>query len=104
MSDENNLAIHWILKRNLKTMHKTQNEPKNLFYMPIHCRIYVDGVIDECMSERFGGLHISILETQSPPQKKTLLEGTLRDQTALIGVIMSLYETHLPLLSVEVLK
>jgi hypothetical protein len=33
----------------------------------------------------------------------TLLEGKLRDQSALAGVLNTLYELHLPILNVEAL-
>ena len=34
----------------------------------------------------------------------TTLEGRVRDQAELMGVLNSLYELHLPILSVELLK
>jgi len=37
-------------------------------------------------------------------EEVSILEGCLRDQAELAGVLSSLYELHLPLLSVEMLE
>ena len=65
-------------------------------------RIRVQGFLDESWSERLGGLHI----TSSNPKDKrsvTALTGQVRDQAELAGVLNTLYELHLTLLSVEYL-
>jgi hypothetical protein len=62
--------------------------------------IRVVGKLDENWSNRLGGLMItsSILNNQ---QVITTLKGNLIDQAALFGVLMTLYDLRLPLLSVE---
>jgi hypothetical protein len=57
----------------------------------------------ESWSERLGGLSISTgsIEDQGPI---TTLVGQVRDQAELAGVLNSLYELHLTLLSVEYLN
>ena len=63
-------------------------------------RIRVQGFLDESWSERLGGLRIttSKIGDQKPV---SVLVGQLRDQTELAGVLNTLYELHLTLLSVE---
>ncbi len=65
-------------------------------------RIRVQGFLDESWSERLGGLRIttSRLKDQGPV---TSLVGQVRDQAELAGVLNTLYELHLTLLSVEYL-
>ncbi len=67
---------------------------------PANYEIRVVGKLDENWSNRMGGLMItsSILNNQ---QVITTLEGNLIDQAALFGVLMTLYDLRLPLLSVE---
>ncbi|MBW2668271.1 MAG: hypothetical protein JRD87_00015 [Deltaproteobacteria bacterium] len=66
-------------------------------------RIRVLGSLDESWSEKLGGLRIttSSLKDQGPV---TELVGPLRDQAELSGLLNMLYEHHLTLLSVEMLK
>ena len=62
-------------------------------------RICVQGHLDESWSERLGGLEVqSTLETTI-----TTLTGSLPDQAALSGVLNTLYDLQLPMLSVELL-
>ena len=72
------------------------------FDRPRECRIRVQGFLDESWSERLGGLCIttSKIRDQKPV---SVLAGQLRDQTELAGVLNTLYELHLTLLSVEFL-
>jgi hypothetical protein len=72
------------------------------FDRPGKYRIRVQGSLDESWSERLAGMTIisSSQESQAPV---TTLVGRLRDQAELSGVLNSLYELHLPLLSVELL-
>ena len=53
-------------------------------------------------SDRFGAMRISLppLETDSTV---TVLQGHVCDQTDLAGILNTLYELHLPLLSVQYL-
>jgi hypothetical protein len=65
-------------------------------------RICVKGYLDESWSERFNGMVIDNKATGNI-YPVTALVGTLGDQYALNGVLNSLYELHLPLMSVELL-
>lgn len=65
-------------------------------------RICVKGYLDESWSERFNGMAIDNMATGNI-NPLTALVGTLGDQNALNGVLNSLYELHLPLVSVELL-
>jgi hypothetical protein len=70
------------------------------FDRPVAYQIIVQGRINPNMSDFLGGMAIQIKsgETKSPI---TILNGELRDQAALAGVLNSLYELHLPVISVE---
>ena len=70
--------------------------------LPATYHIQVIGQIDENWSNRLGGL--TITSTRSDDRQViTSLQGTLIDQAALFGVLMALYDSRLPLLSVEFL-
>ena len=63
-------------------------------------RIRVQGSLDESWSNRLGGMRI-ITNIQADQEQVTILTGPLRDQAELSGVLNTLYELHLTLLSVE---
>lgn len=69
---------------------------------PATYRIRVQGCLDECWSDRLGGMVITSAFT-SDKEPMAILVGNLIDQAALAGVLSELYELHLPLLSVECL-
>ncbi len=71
-----------------------------VFNRPGKYRIRVHGFLDESWSERLAGLRIttSSSKDQGPI---AVLDGQLRDQAELAGVLNTLYELHLTLLSVE---
>ena len=62
----------------------------------------VQGLLDESWSEKLGGLSITVNDRDSHSPVTTLV-GQLRDQAELSGVLNTLYELHLTLLSVEYL-
>jgi hypothetical protein len=65
--------------------------------------ISVQGCIPAEWSDRLEGMTI----TQSPAPAEpslTMLVGELSDQAALVGVLNTLYELHLPLLTVKRLR
>jgi hypothetical protein len=66
-------------------------------------RIVVQGHVSESKSEYLGGMSIGTAghEGQMPV---TTLSGCLRDQAALLGVLATLYEMHLPILNVKKLN
>lgn len=67
---------------------------------PSTYRIRVQGRVDSSWADRLGGM--TVTEDSSYDQAVvTVLEGHLPDQAALSGVLNTLYEMHLPLLSVE---
>jgi len=72
------------------------------FDKPGNYRIRVRGTLDESWSERLGGLFITINQKDDHTTETTLV-GLMRDQAELSGVLNTLYELHLPLLSVEYL-
>jgi len=63
----------------------------------------VQGYLDESYSDRLGGLAIITIQEENEAPVTTL-EGRLLDQTALAGLLDSLYNLHLPILSVECLS
>ena len=84
-------------------MPKEKSKKSFPFNRPGNYRIRVLGSLEESWSERLGGLRIttSSLKDQGPV---TELVGPIRDQAELSGVLNTLYEYHLTLLSVEMLE
>ena len=72
------------------------------FDRPGNYRIRVQGFLDETWSERLGGMTI-LTSVRGSQGQVTMLIGQLQDQAELSGVLNTLYELHLPLLSVELL-
>ena len=66
-------------------------------------RIRVRGRLDPKLSDRVEGMHIDTL-TRSDGTAESVLEGRLVDQAALTGVLNTLYELHLPVLSMDCLE
>jgi hypothetical protein len=67
---------------------------------PATYRIRVQGHLDEIWADRLGGMAITSVKAPNEPPV-IILVGNLQDQAALSGVLNTLYELHLPLLSVE---
>ena len=70
--------------------------------LPATYHIRVIGQLDEIWSNRLSGLTITSSRSDDH-QVITSLHGNLIDQAALFGVLMALYDSRLPLLSVEFL-
>ena len=84
-------------------MPKSENRKDSTFARPGNYRIRVQGYLDENWSERLAGL--TITSGKRGDQKPvTALFGQVRDQSELTGVLNTLYELHLTLLSVECLN
>jgi hypothetical protein len=66
---------------------------------PATCVIRVRGALSSDWSDRLGGLRIIVIRTGR--HTVTELVGRLTDQAALHGVLSTLYELGLPLLTVE---
>lgn len=74
--------------------------PRSTFDDPATYRISVQGRIPPKWSDRLEGMAITEGSAHSGPPVTTLL-GELSDQAALSGVLNTLYELHLPVLTVE---
>ena len=83
-------------------MSQLEERKSYIFDRPGNYRIRVHGFLDESWSERLGGMYIT---TNKREDRKTvtILVGHLQDQAELAGILNSLYELHLTLLSVEYL-
>ena len=70
------------------------------FDLPANYQIHVEGMIDPTWSDRLEGMKITLaIKDHGPPV--TTLEGELSDQAALAGVLNTIYELHLLVLSVK---
>ena len=79
-------------------MNKQYRNPISYDY-PATYQITVQGRIDPTWSDRLEGMAISVPTGATCPAI-TILVGELSDQAALAGVLNSLYELHMPVLSV----
>jgi hypothetical protein len=70
------------------------------FDLPATYHIGVQGHIPARWCDRLEGMTITERSSEAEPAVTTLL-GELSDQAALAGVLNTLYELHLPVLSVE---
>ena len=66
-------------------------------------QISLQGRIDPSWSDLLEGMTISVT-TGEGGASVTTLDGEFSDQAALLGVLNSLYELHLPVLSVQCLS
>ena len=69
-------------------------------WTPATYRIEVEGEVPESWSDRLGGMRITTRQRKDQTTVTTLI-GRVRDQAELTGVLNTLYELHLPILSVE---
>lgn len=72
------------------------------FDRPAIYQINVQGQINPAWSDRLEGMTIHQTAVVTGPPVTTL-QGELKDQTALAGVLNTLYELHLPVLLVKCL-
>ena len=72
-------------------------------WTPATYRIKVQGYLDESKSEFLAGMTITTA-SQGDQRVVSILVGRLKDQAELSGVLNTIYELHLPILSVEYLK
>ena len=77
--------------------------PAPPFDRPAFYQIIVQGRIDPTWQDRLEGLAILSIDRETSPPITTL-QGQLTDQSALAGVLNTLYELHLPVLSVNRLE
>ena len=83
-------------------MTPSESEKRYSFDRPGNYRIRVEGFLDKKWSDRLGGMRITT-STRGDQKSVTVLEGQVRDQAELAGVLNALYQRHLTLLSVEYL-
>ena len=81
-------------------MLPSESEKRYSFDRPGNYRIRVEGFLDKKWSASLGGLRITT-STRGYQKQITVLEGQVRDQSELTGVLNTLYQRHLTLLSVE---
>jgi hypothetical protein len=74
------------------------------FHMSGKYRIRVLGQLDEEWSARVGGLQIVPSITADPKKPVIEMLGNVRDQAELLGILETLYDLHLTLVSVELLE
>jgi hypothetical protein len=67
---------------------------------PAIYRIHIRGHLDKSMSDQMSGMQITEIHGENG-KAETILVGRLVDQAALSGVLNSLYELHLPVLSAD---
>ncbi len=77
--------------------------PGASLFEPATYRISILGILDKNWSDYCGGMTI---EHERDPKRysMTILTGRLADQSALIGVLNSLYDIGCPILSVECIE
>jgi hypothetical protein len=73
------------------------------FKKPAVYKIKVQGEISGSLTDRFGGLQITV-DRSKGKDPVTVLIGQINDQSALSGVLTTLYDFHLPIISVSMLK
>jgi hypothetical protein len=77
------------------------NNGKHLkLWTPSTYHIEVEGYLDESWSDHLAGMRIKTRK-RADQSTVTTLVGRIRDQSALAGLLNSLYEFHLPILSVQ---
>jgi hypothetical protein len=69
--------------------------------MAANYSIQVQGILQKGYFDRLGDMSITV-STREDQAPMTTLNGRVRDQAELMGILNSLYELHLPLLSVAI--
>jgi hypothetical protein len=67
---------------------------------PLIYEIHVRGHLEEKWTDQLGGIQITATQGANG-QQETILVGRFVDQGALTGVLNTLYELHLPVVSVQ---
>ena len=81
-------------------MAREPQERPPTMHGPAIYEIRVRGHLEEKWSGQLGGLQITAVQAANG-RPETLIVGRLVDQAALTGVLNTLYELHLPVVSVE---
>jgi hypothetical protein len=80
-----------------------KNTPEFNFTKPAVHKIKVLGDLSEDWSDRLGGMQINVDRSQETGPVSVLI-GQINDQSAISGVLNRLYESHLTIISVTMLK
>jgi hypothetical protein len=83
-----------------KTPNKSKISAMPTMEYPAMYRIRFRGQLDSSWSERLGGMTVTTTGGRDIDET-TVLEGQLRDQAALTGILNTLYDMQLPLVSVD---
>ena len=81
-------------------MVHSQAKPSVTFREPGLYRIVVQGLLVPSDADRLGGMTITT-ETDEGQPPVTTLAGRLKDQSQLSGILNTLYEMHLTILTVQ---
>lgn len=81
-------------------MKLTKDLAASSFGGPANYQVVVQGSVSEEWSTRLGGMVITQSNRESG-ELQTILQGTLHDQSALRGLLETLYALHLPILEVK---
>ncbi len=84
-------------------MTQNSNGKHIKLWTPATYRIEVAGHLSESWSDRLASMRITTRE-RSDQTTVTTLDGRLRDQAELSGVLNRLYDLHLSILKVEVVE
>ena len=84
----------------MKTNHK---KPAFSFTKPAVYKVRVQGDLKDHWSDRLGGMQINVDRSDNQHPISVLI-GQINDQSALSGILNKLYDLHLPILSVNILK
>ena len=84
-------------------MTPDKTKPELSFTKPAVYKIRVKGVLSESCSEILGGMQISVKQS-SGEESESILIGQINDQSALAGVLNTLYEFHHTIISVNTLR
>lgn len=84
-------------------MEKSLSGSRDEFGGPATYRIVTQGTLPAHWRDRVGGMEI-IDTSEGNYQRQVTLVGPIQDQAALRGVLETLYNLHMPILSVKRLK
>lgn len=80
-------------------LDSSNNSLQVTFLGPARYQIVVAGRLDEALADRLGGMRMSSAMREDETWVTTL-RGQISDQAELNGIINSLYDMHVPIISV----
>lgn len=83
-------------------MNAHNKSPEYGFQSPALYKISVQGELNENWSDKLAGMQVSVIRTQGNNAVSELV-GQIKDQSALSGVLNTLYENHFTIISVNML-